>query len=211
MAAKRRNRAIARVIAQQQKKDPSHEWKGPQLINDHGVKIPFEDKKRLDQLTRIVEEKRQETIKMVNPLPRKVEGLEVGGTVGEMRSMGREVDFILAKKDKSWQDFKDKEHFDRYLQRMERIADPNYLRDRIRLYKRNFTSSLLETYGDQAQDIAMKIRMMKPEDYMKLVESDESLEIGYYGDSDDYIPGMLNKIRRTLGMKEKEEWDDEFM
>ena len=209
MAAKRRGRAIAKAVARHQKKDPSYKYEGLAYVSDSGVKILAEERDRLEYLTKIVAERRQEMIDMVNTLPRKLEGEEVGGTVSDMRTMGREVDFVLAEKTKTWQDFKTKEAFDRYVNRLEVIAQENYIPDRIRLYKRNFTDSMLRTYGDQAKDIAMKIRMMKPEDYMKAVEADESLEIGYYGDSDEYIPWILNKIRRALGMKEKEEYYDE--
>ena len=206
---KRRSRAIAKATARIQKKDPSYKYEGPAIINDEGVKITLAERDRLQQLTKRAEEKRVEMERQLYDLPRKLEGEEVGGTVRDFKQMGRETDFVLAPKTLTWKDFKSKEAFDRYTQRLEKIVDPDYIPNRIRQYKQNFTSSLLETYGDQARDIAMKIRMMKPMEYMKMVETDESLQIGYYADSDDYVPGMLNKLRRSLGMKEKEEWTEE--
>ena len=211
MAAKRRNRAIARVTAKAQKKNPAYNWTGHAFDTGKGYNISREEKELFEQLTQGANHRRNEMKSMLNLLPRKLEGVEVGGTVGELRSMGRNVEFVLAEKNKKWSDFKSKESFDRYLNRLRVINEPNYVQDRIRLYKQNFTKSLLETYGPQARDIAMKIRMMKPEEYMKMVEADESLEIGYYADSDDFVPGLLNKLRRSLGMKEKdEEWSEEY-
>lgn len=209
MSAKPRKRAIAKATAKIQRKDPSHKYEGAAIINDAGLKLTIEERDRFVALQKLAEAKRQETIEAFEPLPRKFEGEEVGGTVGELRTMGREVDFILSPKDKSWQTFKTKDQFDRYMHRLEVVTDPEYLENRARLYKRNFINSLLDVYGPQAMDIAMKIRMMKPMDYMKAVESDEALEIGFYAPSHDYVPGMLNKLRRALGMKEKDDWPEE--
>ena len=209
MSAKRRNRAIAKATAQIQRKDPSYTYEGPAIINDKGLRVTLEDRDRLNALTEAANKKREEMMETLYPLPRKLEGEDVGGTVGDLHGMGRETDFVLAPKTKTIHDFDNKEQFERYLHRLEVINDPDYIPNRIRLYKRNFNKALLKAYGPQAMDIAMKIRMMKPEEYMKMVEADESLQIAYYGDSEDYIPGMLNKLRRALGMREKDEWVEE--
>lgn len=210
MAAKRRGRAIAKATVRIQRKNPTYTYEGPVIENREGVRITLAEREYLVALTEKANQKREEMMQKLYPLPRKIEGEEVGGTVGDLHHrMGKETDFILSEKTRTWQDFTTKEAFDRYINRLEVINDPDYIVKRIRLYKKNFMKSLLSVYGPQAMDIAMKVRMMKPEQYMELVEADESLQIGYYADSTDYQPGMLNKIRRTLGMKEKEEWVEE--
>lgn len=209
MAAKRRTRAIARSVAKQQKKNPGYKWEGAQIVSEAGWKIPIADKQKFEALTKTLNDKHDEAYRRLAPKPRLLEGEETGGTVGNLKLMGRELDFILAERKKKWSDFKTQDSFYRYLGRMEYAARPEYIDDRIRLYKRNFINSMLETYGKEAMDIAMKIRMMPPEKYMEMVQQDEALEIGQYGKSDVYIPGMLNKWRRALGMNEKPEWVDE--
>lgn len=183
---------------------------GGLIKNKHGVYITEDEKRELERAVNKANNKRKKQLEKARKMVRKLEGEIVDDRPGALLTMGRETDFILAKKSKSVHRFRSRGEFDRYMERLNNINDPNYIPNRIRAYKRNFTSSLLETYGDQAKDIAMKIRMMKPEKYMEMVEQDEALEIGYYGDSGDYIPGMLNKLRRALGMKEKEEWPEEY-
>lgn len=217
MSAKRRHRAIAAAVAKRQKKDPSYVYKGVEkkkkvhkietvaYYTDSGLRVPASLRDEYERLDKLIASNHDVMREVFDPLPLRLEGEDVDGTVMDLRLMGRELDFSISKRKKRWNEFTTIEGFERSLQRMRVITNPNYIRDRVRLYKRNFTNSLLETYGDQARDIAMKIRMMKTEEYMKMVEADESLEIGYYGKSDEYIPGMLNKIRRSLGMKEKSE------
>ena len=50
----------------------------------------------------------------------------------------------------------------------------------------------------------MKIRMMKPNDYMRMVASNEEMEISYIYDLQQ-LEGKLNQIRASLHMKLKEE------
>ena len=70
-------------------------------------------------------------------------------------------------------------------------------------------TALENVFGDEAKDIMMKIRMMKPKDYMKLIQSDEDLEVSYIYDP-SARSGKLNKIRASLGMRLKEEIIEEI-
>lgn len=85
-----------------------------------------------------------------------------------------------------------------------RIQSGEYLDERTRLYKRNYMQALDNVFGEDAKDVKMKVRMMKPEDFRKMVESDELAEIGYIYDPSAKA-GRLNQIRATFGMKQKEE------
>lgn len=176
--------------------------------NQYGVTFTLDEKKALEQAVNTANRKRARMLKQEAKLPRMVGGKDTGDTVASLQLMGKESDFILQRKTKSLQRFRSKEDYNRYMKNLERVNSKDYIRERVRLYKRNFTKSLLEVYGDQAKDIAMKVRMMKPEDYMRMVQQDETLEIRYM---DSAVPwqGRLNQIRASLGMKLKEEWHDE--
>lgn len=182
------------------------------LVNQYGVSFSEEERRALESRVNAINAKRRRMLREEAKLPRKFAGKETGQTIGEsLQLMGKESDFILAKKTKSLQRFRSREQFDDYLDRLERVNMKTYVEDRVRDYKRNHMQSLRDAYGDDAKDIIMKIRMMKPEDYMKAVQQDEVLEIGF-----NYPPDQskLNIMRAALGMKLKDDdgaWDgDEF-
>lgn len=122
----------------------------------------------------------------------------------QLRLMGKESDFIITRQSKSLQRFKSMEDYEAFMDKQSRIQSGEYLEDRTRLYKRNYMKALDNAFGDDAKDIKMRVRMMKPEDYRKLVESEELMEISYVYDPSARA-GKLNQIRASLGMKPKEE------
>ena len=178
------------------------------LINQQGVMFTADEKKQLENLVNRVNRKRTKMRAISDQLPRMNTGKDTGDTLASLRLMGKEDEFILARRSKSLQRFSSRDQFDQYVKSLEKALSPNYITERIRGYKRNFMASLQDVYGDEAKDIIMKVRMMKPEEYMKLVESDEVLEIRY-APSDQYINGRLNQLRAALGMKLKEDWSEE--
>lgn len=179
------------------------------LVNQFGVTFSPEEKRALENAVNTANRKRARMLKEAATLPRMVSGRDTGDTIGSLQLMGNESDFILTKKTKSLQRFKSRKQYDKYMETLKRVNSKDYLDDRIRAYKRNFTKTLESVYGDEAKDIVMKVRMMKPRDYMRMVESDESLEIGAVIPSDAKVPGRLNTLRRSLGMKEKTEFFEE--
>ena len=170
------------------------------LQNQYGITFTQEQKKALE---RAVDKSNYRRKKMM------AEEEKLNPNISQLRLMGKESDYIVSRQSKSLQGFKSMEEYEKYMDKQSRIQSGEYLEDKARLYKKNFTKSLLETYGEEAKDIAMKIRMMKPMDYMKMVASDETLEIRYVP-SDMKVSGRLNQIRASLGMKLKEDWADEI-
>lgn len=179
------------------------------LVNQHGVVFTPDEKRLLVNAVNRANAKRRRMVAEQDKLPRLHGGRDTGDTVASLRLMGKESDFIIAPKTKSLQRFTTKEQYHNYMKRLGEVNSPEYVNDRIRRYKRNFMNSLRDVYGDDAKDIIMKVRMMKPEEYMKKVASDETLEIRY-APSDVKIDGRLNQIRNALGMKIKDEWADEY-
>ena len=143
-------------------------------------------------------------------MPRMVGGKETGDTVGSLQLMGKESDFILAKKTKSLQRFQSREQYNTYMKRLNTINTDfeKYIDDKTRDYKRNYMTAIDNVFGDDAKDVKMKIRMMTPSDYREMVEKDELLEISYIYDPSERT-AKLNQIRASLGMKLKEDEIDE--
>lgn len=178
--------------------------------NQFGVEFTQADKKKLESVVNRANRKRMQMLEKEGDLPRLVGGKDTGQKVSQLQLMGKESDFILARKSKSLQRFKSREDFEKYLSNVERSLSPDYIDERTRLYKRNHMKALENVFGDEAKDVIMKIRMMKPEEYRKLIQSDEMLEVGYIYDP-SARSGKLNQIRASLGMNLKEEdIDEEF-
>ncbi len=181
-----------------------------ELTNQYGVTFTPEEKKQLENAVNRANYRRKKMLKQAATLPRLVGGRDTGDTVGSLQLMGKESDFILAKKTKSLQRFRSRAQFEKYMKRLDRVNSPEYLNERIRGYKKNYQTALENVFGDEAKDVIKKIRYMRLNKYMKMVEQDELLEISYIYDPSARA-GKLNEIRRSLGMKETDEWGDEYI
>lgn len=174
------------------------------LVNQFGVVFSPDEKRALENAVNTANRKRARMLKEAATLPRMVSGRATGDTVGSLQLMGKESDFILSKKTKSLQRFRSREQYDNYMKTLQHVNTRDYIEDRVRLYKRNHMKALENAFGDEAKDVMMKIRMMKPKDYMQMIQQDESLEISYIYDPTART-GKLNQIRASMGMKLKEE------
>lgn len=179
------------------------------FINQHGVFISIEERKKLENEVNKANKTRKQMLADLEKIPRKIYGVETGDTAADLAKMGKESDFILRQKTASVQRFTSREDFEKYLANVTRVNNPKYLDDRTRLYKRNMGIALDNVFGDEAKDVKMKIRMMKPADYRRIVEADETLEISYVYDPTERA-AKLNQIRAALGMKLKEEFDEDY-
>lgn len=176
--------------------------------NQHGITFSEAEKKALESAVNRANYKRKKMLAEEANLNRLVGGKDTGQKVGQLQLMGKESDFIIARKTKSLQRFKSKDDYNRYMKNLERVNSPGYVDDRTRLYKRNHMKAIENVFGDDAKDVIMKIRMMKPEDYRKMIQQDENLEVSYIYDP-SAAAGKLNQIRASLGMKLKEEYIEE--
>lgn len=177
------------------------------IKNQHGVVFTDAEKRALESAVNQANRKRKNQLKEVATLPRTVRGVDTGDTLSTKLQMGFESDFIITKKTKSLQRFESREQYEKYMDYLKRVNSKEYLDDRTRLYKRNYIKALNDVHGDSAKDIAMKVRMMKPAEFRKLIESEELVEI-----NDLYAPedkaSEREKLRASFGMKSKE--DDAF-
>lgn len=172
--------------------------------NQYGVWFSVEEKKALESAANAANRKRKKMLEAEGNLPRFQAGEYMGMNVSSLQTMGKESDFIIARKTKSLQRFKTKEDFETYMTSLRAVNSPTYLDDRTRLYKRNHMKAIENVFGDEAKDVLMRIRMMPPAEYRQLLQSDEMLEVNYVYDP-SARSGKLNQIRASLGMKLKEE------
>lgn len=177
--------------------------------NQHGVEFTAEQKKALERAVNKSNYIHNKMVKQEANLPRTPGGVETGDTVGQLHKMGSQSDFIITRQSKSLQNFHSMEEFERYMDKQARIHSGEYLDDMTRLYKRNHMQALENVFGDDAKDVIMKIRMMKPEKYREMIQKDEFLEVQYIYDP-SARQGKLNQIRHSLGMKIKEQEFDEL-
>ena len=167
------------------------------LRNQYGVEFTPEEKKALESAVNTANRKRMQMLEKEGALPRLKGGKDTGDFVRSLQTMGKESDFILSRKSKSMQRFKSKEDYEIYLDNVRRVSSPEYLEERTRLYKRNHMQALENVFGDEAKGVIMKIRMMKPEDYRRLLQSDEDMEIGFIYDPSQ-ASARLEQIKASL-------------
>lgn len=162
--------------------------------NEHGVVFTAEQKKALEQA---VNKSNYQRKKQITQLEKR------NPNYSQLRMMGKESDFIVSRQSKSLQRFKSMEDYENYMEKQKRIHSGEYLEDKTRLYKRNYMQAVENALDDDG--IKMKIRMMKPEDFRKLVEEKgDDMEISYIYDP-SAKQAKVNRIRELLGMKSVEE------
>lgn len=170
-------------------------------INVEGVFFSHEDKKALERAVNTANRKRARMLKEAANLPRKEGGRDLGVTIGEsLGLMEKESDFILRRKTKSLQRFKTRKQFDTYLANLKRVNQRNYIDIRIHQYKDNYCTALKNAFGKDAEPLVEKIKGMTNREYLRMVESDVLMEIGYvYSEEEHYM--KLNTIRNGLGLE----------
>ena len=171
--------------------------------NQHGVTFTEEQKKALERAVNRSNYQRKKMLEHEAKQPHIIGGVNTGHSRQQLLLMGKESDFIISRQSKSLQRFKSMADYESFMVKQEKIQSGEYLDDRTRLYKRNYMKALDNAFGDDAKDVKMKVRMMKPADFRAMVERDELAEIGYIYDPSAKA-GKLNQIRATFNMKEKE-------
>ena len=164
--------------------------------NQYGVTFTEEQKKALE---RAVNRSNYRRKKM------QAEADALNPNNAQLRLMGKESDFIISRQSKSLQRFKSMDDYNAFMDKQARIQSGEYLEEKTRLYKANYIKAVQRELRDDG--IAMRVRMMKPEDFRKLVEENgDDMEINFvYGPTDKI--GRQNRIRELLGMKQLEDGD----
>lgn len=164
--------------------------------NQHGVTFTEEQKKALE---RAVNRSNYQRKKM------QTEADKLNPNNSQLRLMGKESDFIISRQSKSLQRFKSMEEYEQFMDKQAKIQSGEYLDEKTRLYKRNYMQAVQNELHDAG--IAMKVRMMKPEDFRQLVEQmGDDMEISYVYDPSAQL-ARRNRIREILGMQPVDDED----
>lgn len=173
-------------------------------MNQYGVVFTDTERKNLERLVRASNKVREEMLKVEAELnEHRTEELN------DLRTMGKESVYSISQQSKNLQRFRSVEDYERYLDKQLRIQTGEYQEERAKLYKKNFTDSLLETYGKEAQDIVDHVNSLDNDYYMRKVAGDEVLEIRFVP-SDKRVQGRLNQLRTHLGLELPPSWSDEY-
>lgn len=179
------------------------------FMNEHGVIFSEADRKALESAVNSANRKRKRMLAQEAALDRMEGGKPTGEKVLQLQLMGRESDFIIQPKSKSLQRFTNRESFENYLDSVRRVNQRDYIDERVRLYKRNHLQAIEENIGDKG--VLMKIRMMKPKEYMQWVQSNEDVAEIHFIYDETARQAKANQIRQSLGMRELDENDEDYL
>lgn len=171
--------------------------------NQYGVTFTPEQKKALERAVDRVNYRRKKQLEAEGQLDRYRNGKPTGQKVSDLQKMSGGSDFILSHQEKTLQRFKNKREYNMFMKKLEKMQDGRYLDEKTRLYKKNHMAALDNVFGDAAKDIVNKLRTMPLDEYRKLLQQDEVLEVGFLYDP-EAIHGKLNMIRAAMKMPEKE-------
>lgn len=166
--------------------------------NQHGVVFTAEQKKALENSVRRSNYVRDKQIKEEDAMVS-----ASGRSNAQLKLMGKESDFIIARQSRSLQGFKSMEEYEAFMEKQARIQSGEHLRDRTELYRANHIKSLENVFGDDAKDVIEHIRNMDLKEYREMLQKDEFLEVNYVYDP-SALAGKLNQIRKSLKMADKE-------
>lgn len=174
---------------------------GEFLVNQHDIKFTDAEKRKLESLVNSANRKRRRILKAEGDLERFVAGRATGQSIAEsVGRMGKESDFVLAKKTKSLNRFRTKKDYDRYIANLERVVKRDYISERVKQYRDNWAKSIESVYGEdkEAQELIKRIETLDVKEYIKAVQEDEALEI-----SEVYMPTnekdkQFKKIKKAV-------------
>lgn len=177
-------------------------YEGNKIINQNGVVFTQDEKKALENLVNSASRKRKHMLELEQSLPFISGGVNMGMTVGDaVGRMGKESDFILVPKSKSLNRFTSKKEYNKYIKNLKRVVDRKYIDKRIVQYKKNINKAVHRALSSkQAWHIVRELNKLSPEDFMKMAQSDETLEFSYiYGP--DGQRNKAIKVMNALHMK----------
>lgn len=167
-------------------------------MNQHGVIFTPEQKKALENSVRRSNYARDKQIKAEAAMTS-----VSGRSNSQLRLMGQESDFIIARQARSLQGFKSMAEYENFMDKQARIQSGEYLNDRTALYRENHIKALENVFGDEAKDVIGQIQDMDLKDYREMIQRNEFMEVNFIYDP-AAMSAKLNQIRRSLKMPAQE-------
>lgn len=172
------------------------------ITNIHGVKFTDQEKKQLVSLVNSAARKRRRMLEQENNMLKTVSNKPSNISVGAYnQSMGKESDFVLAKKTKSLQRFQSKADYNKYIANLQKVVKKEYIEQRVSGYKANYIKGLRNEFGSldkkTTNKIIKQIKGMTHAEYMKTVQANDTLQISFI-----YEPNQkakkLEQIRQAV-------------
>lgn len=180
------------------------------IINKYDVKISHDEARRLENLVRRVNRKRAAMEKAFSDKPLYYGRQRLDESREQLRLMGEEMDIMIRKRSASLHQFASRGSFNKYMKSLERAAATDYIEYRAKLYKRNYMKALQENYGEYPEllkGVLMKVRMMKPADFVEWVGTDRLGQIKFHYDVGGKVQ-RLNDLRDRVGLRDNGAYRD---
>lgn len=176
-------------------------YEGNKIINQNGVAFTDKEKKTLEYLVNSANRKRKRLSEQEDNLPFKTGGIETGASVKQLKTLGYETDFLMAKKSKSLQRFKSKKEYTKYIRQLKKVLDPKYLDKKADDYRKNYIKKVRNVFGGDGKEIIKKLMGMTGNEFASIAKSDEALHLSYLYGPDHYI-AKLKQVKGALGILE---------
>ena len=180
------------------------------IINKYDVKISQDEARRLDLLVRKVNRKRKKMEQTFKDKPLFYGKQRLDENRDQLRLMGEEMDIMIRKRSASLHQFTSKGAFNKYMKSLEKAASTDYIDYRAKLYKRNYMQALKDNYGEYPELLKgalMKVRMMKPSEFIEWVGTDRLGQIKTHYSLAGKVQ-RLNDLRDRLGLRDRGAYED---
>ena len=177
------------------------------IENQYGVRFTDAEKRQLVSLVNSATRKRSRMLQEEANIPKMAGTEKTNMSVKEYNNfMGKESDFILAKKTKSLQRFETKSAYNKYIKNLKKVVQTDYIEKRTEQYKKNYIKAMKQNIAEAdpklAKAVVKKLKEMSNKEYQKKVAGNESLEISYH-----YVPNekfkKLNNVAKAVMTEEE--------
>lgn len=199
---------MARGVRKQNKNRLIH-FEGD-VFNKYGIQFTEQEHRDLKNLADSANRKRRNMIKNEHKLTEFFGGVSHDKTIGELSGkMGKESDFILAKKSKSLHRFQSHEEYENYIRYLRDVVSSDYVSRRVEDYRKNQIKALQKTFGKKSKKLVSQVRSMNTEQFMNLVQSDEASEMWFIYSMDELekkykaVSKAINRVTKEINKSGK--------
>ncbi len=159
------------------------------IILPNGERITIREQRALKSAVVSANQKRR---RMIENLPKEAKE--------RYKDFGVESDFVLRKKSSSFNRFRNKNEFNRYLSSINKLNTRDYISNKVETYRSNYLRSIDKMYNSAGQPIKDFIKSLSTEQFRELSLSGELEDIGY----NYYAPiSVKNKLDSLISQVER--------
>jgi hypothetical protein len=181
------------------------------IVNVNGVEFTKAEQKEFYSLAKQANKTRKHMLKHEGNLLAILGGEQTNMRVKDTHwKMGKESDFALREKNTNINVFRDKAEFNRYINYLQYVNQPDYIGRKMNRYRDNFILSIQKVYGtgEKATKLINTLKELEIMDFADLVAAGDIFEISYLdsGDTpamqaDGFADKTLQKMSDILGIE----------